>query len=489
MMYGSVCSGVEAASLAWEPLGFKAAWFSEIDPFCGALLAYRYPEVINHGDFTGIGQDAGPIDILVGGTPCQSFSVSGLRGGMDDARGNLTLEFARLAGRLRPRWLVWENVPGVLSIDGGRAFGSLLGALAELGYGFAYRILDAQYFGVPQRRRRVFVVGHLGDWRRAAAVLFERHSLSGDPPPRFSARPQSAGTLGGGPGGRCPGTDHMTFVPEVAKKWNTNLVAPRADHMTFVPEVSKSLMANPGCTHWNQTWVAPRADHMTGPAYHAPPPDGHPRSLPHFDRGVDANGDAGSDRLVVVHGTQDPITSDMAFPTQRNNGGENVVCINLRGREGGAMPEVSALASVRSASGGSSRSYLSGRAMLRRLTPRECERLQGMPDDWTLIPFRGRRAADSSRYAAIGNSMAVDVMRWIGGRIKAVDAIQTQGTRRKEREKANGNSNEYCGWSYRGRGNAVVPVVLNTRNNEDDFVHRAAAADSDPAGWPISLPG
>jgi site-specific DNA-cytosine methylase len=125
-----------------------------------------------------------PIDLLVGGTPCQSFSVAGLRGGLDDERGNLALEYLRLADRLRPRWLVWENVPGVLSSNGGRDFGSILGGMVELGYGVAYRVLDAQFFGVAQRRRRVFVVGYAGDWRRAAAVLFERHSLSGHPSPR-----------------------------------------------------------------------------------------------------------------------------------------------------------------------------------------------------------------------------------------------------------------------------------------------------------------
>ena len=187
MRYGSVCSGIEAATVAWHPLGWTPAWFAEIDKFPSAVLAHHYPEVVNHGDFTQIAAEPGSIDLLVGGTPCQSFSVAGLRKGLDDDRGNLTLEFARLADRLRPRWIVWENVPGVLSIDGGRAFGSFLGALAELGYGFAYRVLDAQYFGVPQRRRRVFVVGCLGDWRAAAAVLFERHSLQGHPPPSREA--------------------------------------------------------------------------------------------------------------------------------------------------------------------------------------------------------------------------------------------------------------------------------------------------------------
>lgn len=154
MIYGSVCSGIEAATAAWHPLGWKPAFFSEIEPFPRAVLSHHYPDTPLHGDFTTIGADEyGPIDLLVGGTPCQSFSIAGLRGGLDDDRGNLALEFLRLADRKRPRWLVWENVPGVLSSNGGRDFGAILGGMVELGYGFAYRVLDAQHFGVPQRRR------------------------------------------------------------------------------------------------------------------------------------------------------------------------------------------------------------------------------------------------------------------------------------------------------------------------------------------------
>jgi DNA (cytosine-5)-methyltransferase 1 len=195
VIYASVCSGIGTDAVAWHPLGWESAFFSEIEPFPSALLRHYYPEVPNLGDFTRISADAGPIDLLAGGTPCQAFSVAGRRAGLDDPRGNLTLEFLALAGRLRPRWLVWENVPGVLSIDGGRTFGAFLGLLGKLGYGWAYRVLDAQYFGVPQRRRRVFVVGHLGDWRPAAAVLFERTSLSGNPAPSREAGQGVTGSL------------------------------------------------------------------------------------------------------------------------------------------------------------------------------------------------------------------------------------------------------------------------------------------------------
>ena len=197
MRYGSVCSGIEAATSAWHSLGWTPQWFSEIEPFPSAVLAHHYPDVPNLGDMTNFKNwtldDSTAIDVLVGGTPCQSFSVAGLRKGLDDPRGNLMLTFLAIARKYRPKWLVWENVPGVLSSSGGEDFASLLRGMGECGYGFAYRVLDAQYFGVAQRRRRVFVVGCLGDWRAAAAVLFERHSLSGHPAPSRKARKSPPG--------------------------------------------------------------------------------------------------------------------------------------------------------------------------------------------------------------------------------------------------------------------------------------------------------
>ncbi len=189
MKFLSVCSGIEAASVAWNPLGWKATGFSEIEPFPSAVLAHHYPDVPNYGDMTKY--ESWPnqsINLLCGGTPCQSFSVAGLRKGLDDPRGNLMLTFGAIAAKYRPKWLVWENVPGVLSSNHGRDFGAFLGMLGQLGYGFAYRVLDAQYFGVAQRRRRVFVVGCVGNWRAAAAVLFERHSLLGNLAPSREAR-------------------------------------------------------------------------------------------------------------------------------------------------------------------------------------------------------------------------------------------------------------------------------------------------------------
>jgi len=201
MIYGSVCSGIEAATVAWHPLGWKASFYSEIEAFPRAVLQHHYPDTPLHGDFTTIkGDEYEPIDLLCGGTPCQSFSVAGLRGGLADERGNLSLEFIRLAQRTRARWLVWENVPGVLSSNRGRDFAALLGGLAECGYGFSYRVLDAQHFGVPQRRRRVVLIGYLGNWRPAAAVLFEREGLRGDITPRHKEKESVAALTANGVG-------------------------------------------------------------------------------------------------------------------------------------------------------------------------------------------------------------------------------------------------------------------------------------------------
>lgn len=401
MIYGSVCSGIEAVTVAWESLGFRPAWFTEIDPFCSALLAHHYPRIENLGDFTAIQDSRSPIDILAGGTPCQSFSVAGRRGGLEDARGNLAIEFCRLAGRLRPRWIVWENVPGVLSSHGGRDFGAIVGTLAELGYGCAWRVLDAQFLGVPQRRRRVFVVGHLGDWRRAAAVLLEREGLCRDTPARRKAREEVAGSPGGGTGER---------------GWFNGLDRSEAF-------VSMSLNAKGGSGRLDgesETFVA-----------HTLRGDG-------FDASEDGTG-RGSPLVATAFSAKDhgadagPLAPTLrAMPHDRshaNAGGQVAVCFesrvarNGRGCPSGLVPPLKAQSGGTGRGDGAPLLAISGTLAVRRLTPRECERLQGMPDDYTLIPYRGKPAADGPRYRAIGNSMAVPVMRWIGRRIQFVEGI------------------------------------------------------------------
>jgi DNA (cytosine-5)-methyltransferase 1 len=233
MRFGSVCSGIEAASVAWHPLGWKPQWFSEIDKFPSAVLAHHYPDVPNLGDMTQFKEwPNDPIELLVGGTPCQSFSIAGLRKGLDDPRGNLMLTYLAIAERYAPRWIVWENVPGVLSSNGGRDFGTFLAALGQIGYGFAFRVLDAQYFGVAQRRRRVFVVGYLGDWRRAAAVLFERESLSGHPAPSREAREEIAQCITTRTGSAYdPTTETLPISAPIAFESNMSLQTPSVNNV------------------------------------------------------------------------------------------------------------------------------------------------------------------------------------------------------------------------------------------------------------------
>jgi DNA (cytosine-5)-methyltransferase 1 len=224
MKYLSLCSGIEAASVAWHHMGWQPTAFSEIEPFPSAVLAHHYPHTPNWGDMTRFKEwpDAN-INVLVGGTPCQSFSVAGLRKGLDDPRGNLMLTYLAIADRYRPKWVVWENVPGVLSSNSGRDFGAFLGGLGQLGYGFAYRVLDAQYFGLAQRRRRVFVVGCLGGWQRAAAVLFEQHSLSGNlAPSREKGKTIARNAAAGADSSQWPKSVAPTLTADYADKMGIN---------------------------------------------------------------------------------------------------------------------------------------------------------------------------------------------------------------------------------------------------------------------------
>lgn len=408
----SVCSGIEAATQAWHPLGWEPVAFSEIEPFPCAVLAHHYPTVPNWGDMTKFQEwpDAN-VDVLCGGTPCQSFSVAGLRKGLADPRGNLMLTFGAIAGRYRPRWLVWENVPGVLSSNGGQDFGAFLGMLGQLGYGWAYRVLDAQHvrtrrfpFAVPQRRRRVFVVAYLGDWRRAAAVLFDRESLSGHPAPRREAGKIAptipARSLGGGG----LGTDFDL---------DGGLICANSGDVGYCLTASsqQSLDAE------TETLLAV-AHTLRGEGFDASD-DGTGRGTPIVPVSYRIAGDG----CAYEEGS---IAAPLTTGTDQN---ASAVVFDLRGREGGAMPEgPHDTANIRAASGGSSRSYVAQPWAVRRLTPVECERLQGFPDDFTRIPYRNKPAAqcpDGPRYKAIGNSWAVNVAEWVGERINTVDQWRT----------------------------------------------------------------
>ena len=300
MIYGSVCSGIEAATVAWEPIGWTPAWYSEIDPFCCSLLKHHYPQVPNLGDMTTLYEheicNKTKLDLLVGGTPCQSFSTAGLRHGLDNECGDLALQFIRLVSVCQPDYFLWENITGVLSNDSGRAFRQFTNNILECGYSCSWRVLDSQYFGVAQSRRRVYLVGH-HDWRCAAQVLFESEV------PQWSNNKK----------------------PQTQRQSDSQIVAP-----CFADVYNYAIKGN----------IAPT---------------------------YGANSGQGS-----------------------NTAGPKI--IDRDGR-------------------------------IRRVTPIEAERLMGFPDDYTLIPGK---CLESCRYKALGNSMVIPVMSWLGQRINQMHRAQHQ---------------------------------------------------------------
>ena len=472
MKYLSVCSGIEAATVAWHSLGWEAAGFSEIEKFPSEVLKHHYPNVTNFGDMTKYKEwNLGTIELLVGGTPCQSFSVAGLRKGLEDPRGNLMLTYCGLLDHFKPKWFVWENVPGVLSSSGGRDFGSFLGAVAELGYGWSYRVLDAQYFGVAQRRRRVFVVGCLGDWKSAAKVLFEPESLSGHPAPSRSKRQETT----------------REFVPSLANCLQTtandysradgfNMIAfenSRRDGVRLYDGVSNTLQAfmgtgggnspmvsyslqGSGSTSQNanglginedisftlnstdQHGVAYSFDSLASNSMKSKNPNSGCREvdLAKTLDTTDPNPSKNQGGIAVLQ----PTTAYGFLPTQGSKaqgiGFEEEQAPTLRAGcnsygllqmdQGGSVMNVmqdGIVGTLRRETHGHEPSIIQNMAV-RRLTPVECERLQGFPDNYTDIKPKGKDTPDSPRYKALGNSMAVPVMAWIGKRIQMVENQQ-----------------------------------------------------------------
>ena len=387
MKYLSVCSGIEAATVAWHPLGWEPVAFSEIERFPSEVLAHHYPQTPNLGDMTkfkewNLGSN---IDVFVGGTPCQSFSVAGLRKGLDDPRGNLMLTYLAITDKFRPRWLVWENVPGVLSSNGGKDFGTFLGGLGELGYGFAYRVLDAQYFGVAQRRRRVFVVGYLGDWRPAAAVLFERHSLSGDIAPRRKKREDPAKCLTRGVSQRYD-FETKDLIPVFSLQGSG--------------ETSQSANGN----GWNEK-VSFTLNKLDVHGVVQPIPFKETADCLTAAYGTKWNGNASADNGSLF--VNQPVYEMHGQDSRVRDLGDTCSTVTSKwGTGGGNVPVTMQTMAVR------------------RLTCVECERLQGFPDHYTDIKSKNKPTPDGPRYKSLGNSMAVPVMRWIGERIQQYEEIK-----------------------------------------------------------------
>ena len=455
MKFLSVCSGIEAASVAWNPLGWEAAAFSEIEPFPCSLLKHHYPNVPNLGDMTKFKEwNLEPIDLLCGGTPCQSFSVAGLRKGLDDPRGNLMLTYLAIADKFRPRWLVWENVPGVLSSNGGKDFGAFLGGLGELGYGFAYRVLDAQYFGVAQRRKRVFVVGYLGDWRPAAAVLFERDSLCGNPAPSRKKGQETSQCLTTGSSQRYD-AESETMIPVGVPEVMATLLSSTAgisrtgnavtEHETYIPMAQPICLMDQGgsvmTVENNMTGTLRRETHGHEPIVMQPialaentigrKPENGGNGDGFTDGGpmytLNATGVHGVAAPISFHPTQDPISnSDLCHAIGANLNATAAVAqpIGADIYNGALTGDVAATMTKRSDGTGTGPTIMQNMAV-RRLTPVECERLQGFPDHYTDIKPKGKPTPDGPRYKALGNSWAVPVVNWIGKRIILVDQLRS----------------------------------------------------------------
>jgi len=425
--FAEIFAGIRGASVAWDALGWECRWVAETDAFASAVGAYHHGAP-NLGDVNEIRREtAEPIDILIGGPPCQDFSVAGKREGMAGGRGSLVWQYLRVADELRPRWLVFENVPGLLSSANGRDFGAFLGALAERGYMGCYRVLDAQYFGVPQRRRRVFAVCYFGDWRPAAAALLERESLCWNPAPSREAREEVARPIASRTGNCSQDESRESFVV------NANST-PEVSHGIAFP-----LRADDGSGN-RQAIAFSCKDNGRDVGEVSPPlrAMGHDQSHPN----------AGGQVAVAFDTQQTPKFSvDCARPLTAispSGGGQPqavAFALNAKGGQGRMDVEsdtlIPTLRAGKNETGGdrppgtdvdtAESLQVVAFMAVRRLTPRECERLQGFPDDYTQIPWRGKprdQCPDGPRYRVLGNAFPVPVVRWIGERIAMLEATQ-----------------------------------------------------------------
>ena len=390
MRYLSLFSGIEACTVAWHELGWEAAAYAEIEEFPSEVLKYHYKDVENLGDVSKITNEKlkqlGKIDLVVGGSPCQDLSVAGKRKGLEGERSGLFYEQMRIFHAARSicgaRYLLWENVPGAYSSNNGRDFAQVVGEMAGCSVNLPpdtiwentgcilgenglveWCTLDAQWFGVPQRRRRIFALLDTGDWQSRPPILFEPESLLGNPPPSREKKEDIAGTITAGSGRRRgSGIDPSGLTVARMRGFG--------DY-----EIDESVSALKQRDYKDAT-------------------------------------------DLVIHGTQDPCVSDKAFALGRNSGQENVVAFAQNSRD--ELREMPYSGALSAQPGMKQTSYIRNNMEVRRLTPLECERLQGFPDNYTKIPWKGKPAEDcpdGPRYKALGNSMAVPVMKCIGERI------------------------------------------------------------------------
>lgn len=465
MRYVSIFSGVEAATLAWEPLGWEPLAFCEIDDFPSAVLAEHWPNVPNLGDITKVDwkkEIHGAVDLVVGGSPCQSFSIAGKREGLKGASG-LMFEYIRCVQELMPRWFLWENVKGALSCEGGAAFGQLLGEMDALGYGLAWRVLDAQFFGVAQRRERLFLVGHLGD-ARACEVLFEPESMCWDTPSSREKRKAVAAASGRsvaqgiGTGRLNPDDQHDTF--SIAG----NIIGRKPENggngggfqepgepmytLTTIDRPAVAFKYHQGSKAGGIGAAVEQSPTLTAD-YHNPAVmyEESETCTAGLSETGQANQGGGKGPLIQdeISGTLSTVNNQSLVcmtDTQKNTSVDDEIAgtISAHTRKDPPVVAFKNHQGAASGSGTDESEPIAGyhnlndnttaesgiNSVVRRLTPLECERLQGFPDNHTRIPWKGKPAEecpDSLRYKACGNSMAVPVMRWLGERIEAVDRL------------------------------------------------------------------
>lgn len=466
MNYISLFSGIEAASVAWASLGWNPVAFAEIEPFCCELLERRFPNVPNLGDVSGVDwtEYEGSVDVVIGGSPCQAFSMAGRRLGLMDERGQLMLEFVRCVREVRPRWVIWENVPGVLSQDKGRAFGTLLGELEDCGYALAWRVLDAQFFGVPQRRRRVFLVGHPVPGC-AAGVLFEPSCMRGDNPPSREKRAQLAADaescapgsytlklrhtgspcIGGGSGPLiqddlsatlATSQDQILFQPKGVLPFNATQITSKqngnnpqwgdACHTLAETDRPPHIVASKHDPTYAISGNIIGREPENGGHHLGIEDDGAMFTLTTADRHAVAfswnaansftTGEDVSPTLKASHSSEPAV----CMASGQANAEHMEECCPTQSARQYKDPPIVALSNGDDVCGTlCARDYKGVGYIVRRLMPVECERLQGFPDGWTDLGG----SPDAPRYKACGNSMAVPVINYIGRRIEAVDAI------------------------------------------------------------------
>ena len=433
LTYLGLCEGISTATVAWKDL-MKPVGFAEIDEFPSAVLKHHYPNVPNFGDITKYKEwklETDP-DLIIGGTPCQSFSVAGLRGGLQDSRGNLTLTFVNILNRFRPKWFIWENVPGVFSSNKGRDFHSFTEGLQAIGYSIGWRVLDAQYFGLAQRRKRVFVVGNnTGDIRGITEVLFEREGLLRD----LAQSRQKGKDATKKVRERSTGHDQrkkgvsafdMQRISEYGNGEKSSTLKRRdyKDHTDLVVDTAFAVRtantnANGHGISENKTHTLDGANgqaisfsaHMSEPMVHkdksgtlqAKNPtavvyEAHAQDARYREQGVSPTIQA---RHCNMTNTPLVYQSNQTDARVKDMGNTCQTVIARWGTGGNNQPLVQ-------------------QSVIRRLTPVECERLQGFPDNYTQIPWKGKAkedCPDSHRYKALGNAMAVPVIQFLGKNI------------------------------------------------------------------------